>query len=61
MAIELRQLLALGERWQRAYCVKSANQVSFEGKEHNRLQYGYDTSALLSVETREYAPVNWFS
>jgi hypothetical protein len=33
-AIELRQLLALGERRQRA-CVKRANQVSFEKKEHN--------------------------
>jgi hypothetical protein len=35
-AIESLQLLALGERRQRA-CVKRANQVSFEKTEHNRL------------------------
>jgi hypothetical protein len=29
--VELRQLLALGERWQRA-CVKHTNQVGFEKK-----------------------------
>jgi hypothetical protein len=42
-AIEIRQLLALGERRQRA-CVKRANQVSFEKKERNGGYVGYDTS-----------------
>jgi hypothetical protein len=36
VAHELTQLLALGERRQRA-CVKRVNQVSFEKKEHNGL------------------------
>ena len=57
IAIEIRQLLALGERRQRA-CIKRANQVSFEKKEHNRQYVGFDTSTLLFIETREYAPVN---
>ena len=34
LATEVRQLLALRERRQRT-CVKRANQVSFEEKEHN--------------------------
>jgi hypothetical protein len=38
-AHETRQLLALGERRQRAY-VKRANQVSFEKTEHNHLYVG---------------------
>ena len=42
-ALEPNQLLALGERRQRA-CVKRANQVSFEKKEHNRQYVGYDNS-----------------
>ena len=36
VALEVLQLLALGERRQRA-CVKRANQVSFEKTEHNGL------------------------
>ena len=42
-APEPPQLLALGERRQRA-CIKRANQVSFEKTEHNRQYVGYDTS-----------------
>ena len=51
-ATEDHQLLALGERRQRA-CVKCANQVSFEKTEHNGGYVGYDTSTLLSFETRD--------
>jgi hypothetical protein len=40
---ENRQLLALGERRQRA-CVKRANQVRIEKTEHNGLYSGTDTS-----------------
>jgi hypothetical protein len=43
VAPELFQLLALGERRQRA-CVKRANQVSFDKKERNGGYVGYDTS-----------------
>ena len=57
VAPEPRQLLALGERRQRA-CVKRANQVSFEKKERNGGYVGTHTSTRLSVETREYTPVN---
>jgi hypothetical protein len=43
LATEGRQLLALGERRQRA-CVKRANQVSFEKKERNGGYVGTHTS-----------------
>jgi hypothetical protein len=42
-ASQARQRDARCERRQRA-CIKRANQVSFEKKEHNRLYVGYDTS-----------------
>ena len=45
VAKEVRQLLALGERRQRA-CVKHVNQVSFEKKEHNGGYVGYDNLAV---------------
>jgi hypothetical protein len=45
-AIEVRQLLALGERRQRA-CVKCANQVSFEKKNTTACVSG---TTILSVE-----------
>jgi hypothetical protein len=56
-AIELRQRDTRCERRQRA-CVKRANPVSFEKKERNGGYVGFYNSTLLSVETRECAPVN---
>ena len=54
---ELRQRDARCERRQRA-CVKRANPVNFEKTDRNGWYVGYYTSTRLSVETREYAPVN---
>jgi hypothetical protein len=43
-ALEVRQLLALGERRRQRACVKRANQVSFEKKERNGGYVGTHTS-----------------
>jgi hypothetical protein len=56
-ALEPKQLLALGERRQRA-CVKRANQGSFEKTEHNRLcagthTYIVETHATVDSRTAE--------
>jgi hypothetical protein len=56
VALEPDQLLALSERRQRA-CVTRANPVSLEKK---NVTAGMSGTTILSVEIREYAPVNWF-